>query len=83
MDEASIDEAECRRKVASGRMVAGAIRSLVITEVCSLSVLVLHRTFFMPVLMYGSETRRSGLGLWVYKCKASEVCWVFGGWMKS
>ena len=39
LDESGTDEAECRRKVASGRRVAGAIRSLVMLGVCSLSVL--------------------------------------------
>ena len=36
LDESGTDEAECRRKVASGRRVAGAIRSLVsVLESCT------------------------------------------------
>ena len=56
MDESSTDGAECSRKVANGRRVAGAIRSLVNARDCSLSVLVLHETLLIPALMYGSET---------------------------
>ena len=40
LDESSTDEAECSRKVVSGRRVSIAIRSLVNVEVCSLNVLV-------------------------------------------
>ena len=40
LDESGTDEADCRRMVASGRRVAGAIRSVVNSRVCSLSVLV-------------------------------------------
>ena len=50
MDESGIDEAECSRKVASGRKVAGAIRSLV--NVRSLQ----HESLLVPVLTYSSET---------------------------
>ena len=38
LDEAGTDMAECSRKVASGRRVAGTIKSLVL-GICSLSVL--------------------------------------------
>ena len=40
LSELGTDETECRRKVASGRRVAGAIRFLwLILDLCSLSVL--------------------------------------------
>ena len=45
------DGGECSRKVVSGRRVAGAIRSIFARD---LSVLVLHETLLVPVLMYGS-----------------------------
>ena len=49
--------AECSRKVASGRRVEGAIRSLVNGKDLQLEcVRVLHDTLLVPVLMYGSET---------------------------
>ena len=48
---------ECSRKVASGRRVEGAIRSLVNGKDLQLEcVRVLHDTLLVPVLMYGSET---------------------------
>ena len=48
---------ECNRRVASGRRVAGAIRSLVNAMDLQLQFArVLHETLFVPVLMYGSET---------------------------
>ena len=51
------DGAECSRKVASGRMVAGATRSLVNGRNLQLQYArVLHETLLVPVLMYGSET---------------------------
>ena len=57
MDESGTDEAVCRSKVASGRRVAGTIRSLVNGRVLQLDfVTVLHETLLVPVLMYGSET---------------------------
>ena len=56
LDESGTDGAECSWKVASGRMVAGAIRSLVnardLQVVCAR---VLHETLLVPVLIYGSE----------------------------
>ena len=42
--ESGTDEAECHRKVLSGRRIAGAIS------------LILHESLLMPVLMHGSET---------------------------
>ena len=50
LDESGTDGAECNKKVASGRRVAGA-RDLQL-ECAS----VLHETLLVPVLMYGSET---------------------------
>ena len=56
LDESSTDEAECRRKVTSGRTVASAFRSLVnarcLPREC---VRVLHESLVVHVLMYGSE----------------------------
>ena len=50
-------DAECSRKVASGRRVAGAIKSLVNARDLQLECArVLHETLLVPVLMYGSET---------------------------
>ena len=48
---------QCRRKVASGRRVAGAIRSLVNAANLQLErARVLHETLLLLVLMYGSDT---------------------------
>ena len=57
LDESGTDEAEClNRKMVSGRRVADAIRSLVNTRGLKLEYIkVLHKSFLMPVLMYGSE----------------------------
>ena len=50
------DEEERRRKVASGRRVAGAIKPQVNTRGLQLDCAwVFHDTLFVPVLMYGSE----------------------------
>ena len=57
-DESGTDEAECGRKVASGRRVAGATRSLV--NVRSLQfefARVLHESLLLLVFTYGRETR--------------------------
>ena len=51
MDESGTNEAECHRKAASGRRVAGAIKGLQLE-----CVGVLHQTLLVPVLMYSSET---------------------------
>ena len=59
MDESGTVGAECRRKVASGRRVAGGIRSLVNARNLQLEcALVFHEILLVPVLMYmyGSET---------------------------
>ena len=51
------DGAECSRKVASGRKVAGAIRSLVkFMDIQLECARFLHETLLVPVIMYGSET---------------------------
>ena len=57
LDESGTDEAECSRKVASGRRVAGAIRSLVNARSLQLECAkVLHESLLVPVLTYGSDT---------------------------
>ena len=58
MDESVTDEAECSRKVASGGREAGVIRSLVNAMSLQLECTrVLHESFLVTVLMYGSETQ--------------------------
>ena len=58
MDESGTDGAECSRKVASGKRVAGAIRSLVNGRDLQLEcVRVLHETLLVTVLMYGKRRR--------------------------
>ena len=53
----STDGAECSRKVANGRRIAGAIRSLVNARDLQLDFArVLHETLLVPVLMHGSGT---------------------------
>ena len=53
-------------------------------EVCKLSVLVLHESFLVPLLMYGNEKmilkekERSRI-----RWTTSEVCWILGRWIKS
>ena len=57
MDESGTDEAECSKKVASRRRVAGAIRSLVNAMCLQLECArVLHESLLVLVLMHGSET---------------------------
>ena len=57
LDESGTDKAECNRKVASGRRVVGAIRSLVNASVLQFECArVLHETVLVPVLTCGSET---------------------------
>ena len=66
MDELGTDEAECSRSVASGRMVAGAIRSLVKARDLQIEwARALHETLLEPVLKYGNETM-----LWKEKMKS-------------
>ena len=48
---------KCSKKVASGRRVVGAIRSLVKARELQLNCArVLHETLLVSILMYGSET---------------------------
>ena len=55
MNQTQIEQ--CSRKVASGKRVAGAIRSLVNARYLQLECArVLHETLFVLVLMNGSET---------------------------
>ena len=57
MDESGTDEAECHRKVGSGRRVAVAIRSLINTRDLQLDCArVLLETLLVLFLMYSSET---------------------------
>ena len=57
LNESGSDDAECSRKAASGRRVAGAIKSLVNARDLQLEChRVLHETFLVPVRTYGSET---------------------------
>ena len=55
-DKSDTDEAEFKRKLACGRGVAGAIRSLVNARDLQLECTrVLYETLFVPILIYGSE----------------------------
>ena len=79
LDESDTDGAECSRKEASRRRVAGAIRSLVNPRDLQLEcAIVLHETLLVPVLMYGNETmlwkRRRDLELGLYRWTISEDC---------
>ena len=78
LDESGLDGTECRRKVASGRGVAGPIRSLVNARELELECTrVLHETLLIPILMYGSETyerRRRYLELGLYRWTTSKDC---------
>ena len=57
MNKSGTDEVECSRKVANGRRVVGAIRSLINSRSLPLECArVLHETLLVPALMYGSET---------------------------
>ena len=49
LDGSGTNEAECRKKVVSRRMIIGAIRVLVKAKV-------LHESLLVPVLVYGSGT---------------------------
>ena len=77
LDKPGSDKEQCSRKVANGRKVAGAIRSLVNINSLQLECSrVLHESLLVPVLKYGSETygeRRRGLGLGLYRWTTSEV----------
>ena len=78
MDESGTDEAECHRKVVSGRKVSGAISSLVNATGLQLEYAkVSHETLLMSVHMYSSETmmwKERGLRLGLYRWKTSKVC---------
>ena len=57
-NESRTDNAECLRKVTSGRKVAGAIRSLLNAKDLQFECArVLHELLIVPVLLYVSETR--------------------------
>ena len=57
LNKSITDDAECRRKVTSGRSVTGAIRSLVNVRSLQLECArVLQGALLVPVLMYSSET---------------------------
>ena len=57
MDDAGTDGAECSKKMAIGRRVAGAINFLVNARDLQLECTrVLHETLLVPFLLYGSET---------------------------
>ena len=57
LDESGTDGAECSEKVAIGKRVAGAIRSLFNAWDLQIECAkVLHETLLVPILMYGSET---------------------------
>ena len=71
LDEAGTDGAKCSRKVANGRRVVGAIRSLVMLGFCSLSVLescMKHSLYLLLRIAvrqcYRSRRRDLGLGLY-------------------
>ena len=54
LDESGTDGADCSRKVASGRRVAGVMRSLVNARSLQLECArILHELLLVPVLMYG------------------------------
>ena len=56
MGGSGTDGAGCSRKVASGRKVAGVIKSFVNARDLQLECAgVLHETLILPVLMYGNE----------------------------
>ena len=57
LDESGTDGTECSREMASGKRVAGTIRSLANARDLQLEdARVLHEALLVPVLMYGSET---------------------------
>ena len=57
LDESATDEADCSRKVASGKRVAGTVRPLVNARSFLLECArVLHESLLVLVLTYGSET---------------------------
>ena len=58
LNESGIDEAECSKKVVSGRRVAGAVRPLVNGRSLQLECAkVLHVSLLVTVLTYSSEIK--------------------------
>ena len=56
LDESGTDDVECRKKVASGRKLAGAIRYLANGRGLQLKCArLLHERLLLPVLLYGME----------------------------
>ena len=77
LDESGTDRAECSRKIVSGSMIAGAIRSLVNARDLQLQwARVLHEILLGPVLIYGRETmlwkERRDLELGLYRWTTSR-----------
>ena len=84
LDMSGTDKADCSRKVASGRNVAGAMRSLANARDLQLECArVLRETLFVPILMYGSERvlwkEKERSRIRMYRWTTSEVCLVLGG----
>ena len=74
MDESGTEEVMCLRKVASGRRVAGEIRSLVNGRGLQLECpRVSYETLLVSVLMYGSDTL-----IWEEKSRirAAQMEWI-------
>ena len=88
LDVLGTDEAECSRKVASGRRVPCAIRSLVNVRSLQLRCSrVLHESLVVSVLTCGSETmiwrEKERSRIRVMQMVTSYVCWVSREWIKS
>ena len=65
--------------MASGRRVAGAIRSLANARGLQLECArVLHESLLMHVFMYGSE-----IMIWAVQMNNPQICQVSGEWIKS
>ena len=57
LDESGTDRAECNKKVANGRRVTGAIKSLINVRDLQLEYAkVLHETLLIPVFTNGNKT---------------------------
>src|SRR5678815_4983448 len=70
LDEKGTYDAECSREVVNGRMVAGAIKSLVNVKGLSLECArALHEGMLLPVLLYSSETM-----VWNKKYRSKVQC---------
>ena len=90
MDESGTDKAECSRKMARGRRVAGANKSLVNTrDLQSECARIMHETLLVHVLMHGSETmllkekEKSRIRTVQMDNLRGLLCCVLGGWMES